>query len=334
MLHRPAVPSSPEPPSSMGRKRTTNFDLPPRLQRKGTSYYYVCSSKPRKWLPLGRDLAVAKRRWAELEGGTASGLTVGQLVQQFVDREKRSETTRTQYASYQRTLEAEFPIPAAQLTSRHVALWRELQGARKHYANGCIALLLSSCRLGHELGQCERLTVAKWDVEPRDRDLLPAEFKAIRAAAPPWLQVAMDLAYLTGARPSDILALRWDKVTPDGILLRQRKTKHRQEFALSEELAAALQRARERPILGLFVVANARGRPITRNMLSHAWLAARTAAGVPDAQFRDIRALSAKAAKEGGQDYQALLGHTTRAMSERYIKSRETARVEPVRRKL
>jgi hypothetical protein len=55
---------------------------------------------------------------------------------------------------------------------------------------------------------------------------------------------------------------------------------------------------------------------------------------VTDAQFRDIRAMAAKASKEGGQDFQALLGHTTRAMSERYIKGRQTVKAEPVRRKL
>ena len=63
-------------------------------------------------------------------------------------------------------------------------------------------------------------------------------------------------------------------------------------------------------------------------------IAARTAAGIPDAQFRDIRAMAAKASKDGGQDFQALLGHTTRAMSERYIKGRQTVVAEPVRRKL
>ena len=44
--------------------------------------------------------------------------------------------------------------------------------------------------------------------------------------------------------------------------------------------------------------------------------------------------MAAKASKEGGQDFQALLGHTTRAMSERYIKGRQTVVAEPVRRKL
>jgi len=69
---------------------------------------------------------------------------------------------------------------------------------------------------------------------------------------------------------------------------------------------------------------------VVPDRMSDAWIAA----GIPDAQFRDIRAMAAKASKDGGQDFQALLGHTTRAMSERYIKGRQTVVAEPVRRKL
>lgn len=318
----------------MGRRRSKHFDLPPRMARKGTRYYYVCAGPSRKWVPLGSDLARAKRRWAELDGGALQGPSVGELVLQFCDREERAASTAMQYRSYAKTLAAAFPIPAAQLTAQHVALWRELQQHRKAYANGCIALLVSACRRGHELGLSSVLTVGKWQTEGRDRDLAAGEFRAIRAQAVEWLQVAMDLAYLTGARPSDLRALRWADVTAEHVTMRQIKTRQRMQFTMSEDLAAVLERARQRPILGLYVIATAKGRPVSRDRMSDAWLAARTAAGIPDAQFRDIRAMAAKASKEGGQDFQALLGHTTRAMSERYIKGRQTVVAEPVRRKL
>lgn len=52
----------------MPRPRTTRPDLPPRLharvQKKRTLYYYRAGGKS---IPLGADLAQAKRRWAELE---------------------------------------------------------------------------------------------------------------------------------------------------------------------------------------------------------------------------------------------------------------------------
>jgi integrase len=94
-----------------------------------------------------------------------------------------------------------------------------------------------------------------------------------------------------------------------------------------------LARARQRRVVGLFVVANDKGRPVTDDALGYAWRAACEAAGVVP-QFRDIRAKAATDAKRGGQNYQALLGHANPAMSERYIKRRETVMAEPVRRKL
>lgn len=322
----------------MGRRRSKSFDLPPHMARKGNAYYFVSSLKPRKWIPLGSDLAKAKRLWAELDAGAPPSLSVADLVQRWIDRNPKGKprpySTMKQYRSYHKAIAEAFPIPANQLTAKHVALWRELNGHRPNYANGCIALVVAAFRLGEELGLCQRLTVKGWDVSRRDRDLSESEFRRIRNVCPEWMQVAMELAYLTGARPSDIRALRWGSVEHGRVLIRQTKTGTRQEFTMNDDLASVLARARQRPVLGLYVVATAKGQPISRDMMSRAWIAARTAAGIPDAQFRDIRAMAAKASKEGGQDFQALLGHTTRAMSERYIKGRQTVVAEPVRRKL
>lgn len=334
MLLGPAVPLSPSKWLPMGRRRTIHHDLPPRLQRKGKSFYYVCNSKPRKWIPLGRDLAKAKRLWADLDAGAPPSLSVGDLVQRYIDREARPDSTAKQYKSYHKTIAADFPIPANQLTSQHVALWRELNGYRRHFANGVIALLVAAANLGHELGLSNTITVGKWLLLRRERELSAGEFIVIRERAVEWLRVAMDFAYLTGARPSDIRALRWNSVSDGRVLLRQIKTGTRQEFTMNDDLASVLARARQRPILGLYVIATAKGQPISPDMMSDAWIAARTAAGIPDAQFRDIRAMAAKQGKADGIDFQALLGHSTRAMSERYIKGRQTVVAEPVRRKL
>jgi len=333
MLRDPVVPSSPGL-FSMGRKRTIHHDLPPRMQQKGKSYYYV-SNAPRKWTPLGRDLAKAKRLWAELDGVPGASLSVADLVQRYMDREERAEGTAKQYRGYHRALSKAFPIPAAQLRSQHVALWRELpaQRARKDYTNGCLAVLMAACRLGHEQGECDLIAVGKWEVDGRDRYLEDGEFRAIREAAKPWLRIAMDIAYLTASRPSDVRALKWEQVG-ESLGMRQKKTLQRMAFTMTPELASVLAAARQRRILGLYVCATNKGKPITRNRMDIDWHAACDAAKVEDAQFRDIRSKAATDAKRGGQDYQALLGHTTLAMSDRYIKGRETVIAEPVRRKL
>lgn len=328
----------PENPSSsalpLGRKRTRNHDLPPRMARKGQSYYYVTNELHRQWIPLGQDLERAKRLWAHYECRVAP-TSVAELVHRYIDGLECADGTRKQYKSYARAIEAAFPFPADELRAPHVALWRDDNKHRAAYINGCLAVIRSAYRKGREWGLVEHDPgVAGFDVQPRDRYLADDEFVAIRAHAPCWLALAMDLAHLTGARPSDLRAMRWDQVLPDALVLRQQKTKIRQAFTMTEELAQVFARARARPLVGLYVVANDKGRPIGPTPFGEAWREACRAAGVANAQFRDIRAKYGTDAQEDGQDYQAGLGHTTRAMSERYLRKRRTVKAAPLRRKL
>jgi integrase len=333
-MYRTATATLKSPDRPLGRRRTRNLDLPPHMTVKAGRYYYVYSGKPRVWVPLGTDKAKALRLWAEHEAGPQVGLSVGDLVQRYLDREDRPTGTLKQYQSFQRALDKAFPIPAAQLTSQHVALWRDLpqQRSRKTYVNGCLAVLRAACLLGAEQGLSAPLAVKGWTLKARDRYLEDSEYIAIREKAPEWLQIAMDLGYATASRPSDILSLKWSMVG-ESLEVRQKKTSQRISFSMTPELHGILHSARKRPLLGLTVIANTRGKPVTKDMLGIAWRAACKAAGVV-AQFRDIRAKSATDAKRGGQNYQALLGHANPAMSERYIKRRETVMAEPVRRKL
>ena len=330
MQPHPAAPSSAAPP--LGRKRTRHFDLPPRMARKGRSYYYVCNS-PRRWIPLGPDLARAKRLWAQYEC-SVQATTVGELVERYTLDLDCAENTRRQYRSYAKALGDAFPMPATELRAPHVALWRDQNRHRRAYVNGCLAVLKCAYGKGREWGVVDHdPSVQRFTLEARDRYLTDAEFRAIRQRAPAWLQVAMDLAYLTAARPVDVRSLRWDQVGT-AVEVRQQKTGARQAFTLTPELAEVLASARKRPVVGLYVVADGKGRRISKDRLEDAFRAACEAARVAGAQFRDLRAKAATDAEAAGQDYQRLLGHTSQRMSDRYLKGRRTVKVEPVRRKL
>jgi integrase len=307
------------------------------MRQKGRNFYYVFPGKPEKWEPLGADLDKALRQWAELRAaGGERSRTVGELVQFYLDRETRSANTTKQYRSYLKAILADFTFPAKELTSQHVAVWREANGKRKSYCNGVIALILAAARIGQELGWCGHVAVKKWQEDGRDRVLEPAEFVRIRAKAVElglhWLKIMMDIGYLTGARPVDIIALTWAKANEDLVAIRQQKTKTRQEFVKSEALAQVFNEAKVRPILGLYVVATANGRPVTRNMYDNRWRQVCEVAGVADAQFRDIRPMAANAAEEDGQDIQKLLGHASMEMSQHYLKKRRTVKAETVRK--
>ena len=98
-------------------------------------------------------------------------------------------------------------------------------------------------------------------------------------------------------------------------------------------LNEAIQKARDlpRPVRGMLLLCTRRGQAYTRQAFYEQWQRAARAAGVEDAHFHDIRAKSATDAKRAGLDYQAMLGHTSRAMSDRYVKAREYDRVMPLK---
>lgn len=316
----------------MGRKRSRDFDLPPRLYRRGARYYYV--THERRWIPLGADLDHAKRLWADYEciGHEA---TIASLLDRYLADclKDRAPATRKQYRVFAKALCAEFgEWPLDALKPYHLARFRD--GAPVQMANGSLSLLKTAYAKAIEWGWCEANPagqVKRLATSVRGRYLTDAEFRAIRDKAPEWLRTAMDLSYLTALRPSDVVKLQWADVTAEQVFVRVQKTKARIAFALTDALQAVIEDARRKPIVGLFVVATAKGRPISLRRLGDAWRAARDAAGIVDAQFRDIRAKAATDAEAAGMDYQAMLGHATKAMSDRYVKAMRTIRAQPLR---
>src|SRR6185369_6588060 len=131
--------------------------------------------------------------------------------------------------------------------------------------------------------------VAFNEMPVRERYLEDSEFRLIWAAAPRWMRTAMDIAYLTGMRPGDVLRLRWDMIG-DRLGTRAQKTGVKQAFRLPQALLDVLADARKRPILGLYVVANDKGRRISLKRWEETFRGIRREFGVEDLTPRDIRA--------------------------------------------
>lgn len=326
----------------MGRRRQTRLDLPPRLHAKGGAYYYVTSTTPRKWIRLGGDLAIARRKWAELEGGYSAAPTVGSLIDDWFEHPKETalaESTLRCYRSIATQLRAFFgDSPAGEIEPHHVATWLDKHASRAR-ANLGKALLSNAMDLAVRHGtikanpcrQIKRLkTVA------RGRYLTDSEYLAIREKAVPVLRAAMDISYVTGARISDVLAIQIKHWRDDGLLVRQIKTKKLQLFRRTPALELAIDQARRipRPVRGLYLLCTQKGQPYKYATVLTWWERATREAGIDDARFHDIRGKSATDAKRDGLDYQALLGHSTRAMSDRYIKLEDAQVVEPMTRVL
>lgn len=321
----------------MGRRRTNNLDLPPRLYLRGSTHYYV--SADGKWHNLGKDKGRALRLWAELEC-VPQHVSVGEIVRRYVSEcmGDKAASTRSRYADYSRTLEDQFgALPADDLTRFAIARWRDGGKVKRSWFNGCLSLLRVAYRKAGEWGWAttnEAEHVGFNETFPRSRRISDAEFRSIRDGAPRWLQIAMDLSYLTSLRESDVLTLRWSAVG-NRLTVLQIKTGVRQSFEVTAPLRAVLEAAKRIPIVGLYVVATDKGRPISARRLQEAFAAAVKAAGVDrDTRFHDIRGMSATTAEEEGLDYQAMLGHTSKKMSDRYIKRLRTIKAPTLKRRL
>jgi len=89
-------------------------------------------------------------------------------------------------------------------------------------------------------------------------------------------------------------------------------------------------------VKSLYLVQTEDGQPLSYRSLHWGFSKARAAAGVPDFQFRDIRAKAATGTEEirGMGHAQRLLGHVTRSMTEHYVKDRIGYRVAPTPHRL
>lgn len=321
----------------MGRRRQNNIDVfPPRMQQKGNAFYYVTSSTPRKWIPLGSDLAKARVKWAQLENGDTldSRMFCTRLDEYLVSPkfEKLADKTRRQYENVAKTLREFFKgASMASITPVHVAMWMDNHHSEIQ-ANTGKAIISNVFAVAVRHGIVNRnpaKEIPYHTIAGRDRLITDDEFSAIWDKAQPHVQIAMDIGYLTGSRIQDILDIKLQDISEEGLYIRQGKTKKKMLFLMSQALEDAIARARAlpRPIRGMHLLCNRRGQPYDYRTFNDHWLKAVRETGIDGVHFHDIRAKAATDAENMGLDYQALLGHTTKAMSDKYLRVKRIAKV-------
>jgi integrase len=312
----------------------------PRFHQKGLAYYHVTSARPRKWTPLGSDLVAAMKEYKRLERSAERHPgTVAAIVHAYIEsrRDKLTASSRSQYRAWADHLARVFDGMAPAEISRADVL-QYLDTCPRTSVRSEISLLRQALEREVRGGRLEHNPcVGAKPIEPirskRTRLLTDPEFAQIRDHAGALLRVAMELAYQTGLRVSDLCRLRWNDFDQGGHVHTE-KTGARMRYAITDDLAAVLEAARAlSPRVATLTVLSERSRPVNRHRIGDLWRAACAAAGVVDAQFRDIRAKSATDADETGQDAQKLLGHTTPATTRTYLRGRKITPVIPLRRR-
>ena len=346
----------------MGRKPSVHLSLPPRLRaRKQKSgrvfYYYDTGSRPRREIPLGDDRIEAIRKWAEFEG-TDRPLMFPDLVREYEKHElpqKKAKTQREYRLSIKRLLAffgGSNPAPIAEIEPNHVYAYRDQHLAHPVQAGRDKSALSAICsfarRKGYLRGPNPCAGVAfEGSKAQRSVYVSDAVVALVYAAGDDALRDAMDIAYLTGQRPQDVLAIDEFAIKDGTMVFVPQKVVGRGGHPvranitgrLEQVIARCQERKKSEKVWVSALLTNGSGKALTRTMLRQRFDTARKsaakanpklAAEIMQFQFRDLRAKAGtdKSEQQGTVAAQRLLGHSKASTTDIYIRSRGV-KVEP-----
>jgi integrase len=180
----------------------------------------------------------------------------------------------------------------------------------------------------HPMGAVRRIKVDN----RRTRILTEAQQLALLAECSPKLRRFVRLALITGARPGELLALRWEDVGEDELTFVETKNGRSRRLPLSSAIRAVLK---ECPQKGqVFVFQNSRTQDAyTVNGLAHTFRRALERAGVDDGDvtLHTLRHTALSRMISMGIDMftvMAISGHSSTRMLERYVHPTDTRKLD------
>lgn len=313
--------------------------------KNGAFYLVTGTGKNRKWLRLSSDRHQA---WAEyarlLPTIERRGHTFADLVAECVRSPawaRIAERTRGDYEkALDNLLRAFGDAPPNQIKPSDVQRYMDVRSSI-HGANREKAVLSKVLQYGVGHDWCSENVARKigyHSTQPRRRIITAAEWKAIQLAALDPLPVFMDLAYVTGLRVSDVLALRWKQVREDGLYVLQAKNRVEGLYELSDDLNAILERAKRlhgrsggvstliRPETA--IIHTRKLQPYKYAGIRSSWVRACKRAGVEGVRIHDIRRTAITHAKQAGRNVRDFSLHRTEAQAQEYVV--EVPRVVPL----
>jgi integrase len=230
--------------------------------------------------------------------------------------------------------------PIDSITPATIAGYRDARSAKVR-ANREIATLSHIFNIAREWGLTTKENpcqgVRKNKETPRDYYANDVVWDAVYRKAAQELKDAMDLAYLTGQRPADVLVMRADDIQGGYLTVQQNKTHKKLRIQMTDagelnSLGLLIKRMAERNAQHIcsYLIVSERGKRMTAKMLRDRWDKAREEAKkkaeelgdtllaekISSFQFRDIRPKAASEILDIG-DASLLLGHTKGDITER-----------------
>ena len=345
----------------MGRKRSTHLNLPVRMKARvrpsGTYYYYFDGKRE---IALGKDYVDAIRQWAQLEGGNAAQtaiVTFRQAAEKYTAQIIPTKAPRTQADNLKELANLlKFfdnpPAPLDAIEPQHVRQyldWRS--GTAKVRANREKALLSHIWNFSRQIGLTNLpnpCAGVRGFTETGRKDVYIEDnvFAAVYACASQSLKDALDMAYLSGQRPADVLKMRVTDIRDNLLTVKQGKTGKTLRIKLNHDdgtknglglkVEEIMERKRLSKVADTAMIVAMGGGALTYSGLDNAFEHAREkaasiaikaggtelAATIRGFQFRDLRAKAGteKADSAGILEARQQLGHRSVTTTERYVR--------------
>lgn len=331
--------------------------LPKGVHQKHGAYYRVAQNKWTRLCRVSDGLPALYRALADLHAQHVADGTVPMLVARWLKEISsiRSRKTQANDAYLCRAIsEAFVEFRAAEVTPPVVAEFLKAYRAMPRTHNAYRAQVRELMRYAIELGWRDPGTnpvdaLRTISIPPRNRYITDSELRRIKVAAMygddgrrtrsgPMLCALLDMAYLTGQRISDLLAMEWADLGRDGILFQPSKVAGSTAAKILiawtpklEDVVRRLKGFKKRHIRRVFVTQD--GQPYRYSGASTAWKRAVKRAGVADVHFHDLRAkaMTDKEDKQGMQAARTMGGHSTEAQTASYVRHKKAQRTTATR---
>jgi len=317
----------------MNRPRKKDRHLPAKMYFKHGRHWFVEAGK---WRPLPKDLGPALIEYARIVDQPKGG-GMPALIDRVLGHigPTLAPSTLSQYQLAAKKLKAALlEFSPDQVKPKHVAAIKVHYAKTPNMTNRMLSVLRTVFAHAVEWQLVESnpcIGIRRHEEQKRTRYLSDDEFTAIKRCANPRLAGIMDVAYFTGQRISDVLAIRYADISETGIQFKQQKTGARLLVRMTPELREAVERAKKISgdnvrALTLFHI---RGRLPSYHGVRDLFRRAAGLANIEDVGLHDIRAKALTDARRQGKDAQKLGGHVDPKMTERYIRLREIPQADP-----
>lgn len=331
----------------MGRK-SIHSNLPKGMlarirQRKNGKrviYYFYSASEngKRKEISLGKDYHIAILKWAELDSSVLKKTNVvnfENIAQEFF-LEKQNILSKNSLLSYKSAIKflTEFfkGAPLDEIMPEHIKQYQRWRKDKPCKANLEIRVFNAIFNFALENEYIKSLNpsthVKSLPLKKRDVYVEDHIFNAVHDCANELVRDLMDLAYITGQRPIDLVSIHSSQIYNGILHITQQKTKTKLRFLIEGKLEEILNKYLNKE--GFLFKNNKRER-LTRETLTFMFKKVKEKAIIkyPELaedinifQFRDIRAKSGTDAYliEDREIARERLGHTSVNMTNRYIR--------------